>query len=342
MEPVSSFELFIVSPQQKVGFSDKRQAGIFEGDPNMIWPLKPNLDNVVWDFTVVSTNAAHLRSEKSSGSIPAKVPGTIRIVCLGDSVTFGYRVPLVFPERPTNKASLPYPMLVEKQLRAANPGRNIEVINMAVPGYTSHQGRIWLSRDIGRLAPDLVTVSFGWNDASLGDVPDREAIKTDVPSVAVRPLVDRSQVFAHLVLWMRAREAARTPADIPKPFVLPGPRVPQDEYLSNITAILDTIRQYGAKAVVIAAPYRDYSPQALEADRMFQYRTALGAEMRDRGVPYLEIPESIESSYPSNLVYFGARIHPSKVRHRLMAVLLIDLVGSEHLLPDLQMPAAMP
>ena len=56
-----------------------------------------------------------------------------------------------------------------------------------------------------------MTVSFGWNDASPGDVPDREAIKTDVPSVAVRSLVDRSQVFAHLVLWMRAREAARTP-----------------------------------------------------------------------------------------------------------------------------------
>src|SRR5438093_278244 len=78
----------------------------------------------------------------------AKPAGGFRIVCLGDSVTFGFRVPLVFPDKPTvyDPYAQPYPRLLEDRLRAANPGRWIEVIALAVPGYSSHQGRAWLQR----------------------------------------------------------------------------------------------------------------------------------------------------------------------------------------------------
>ncbi len=114
---------------------------------------------------MLSTNAQSFRGDYP---ITTKPRGTLRIICLGDSVTFGYRVPVVWPDKPTeyHPAWLPYPMLLEKQLRDANLGRRIEVITMAVPGYTSHQGLAWLRRDIDYLEPDLVIASFGWNDAS--------------------------------------------------------------------------------------------------------------------------------------------------------------------------------
>ena len=104
-------------------------------------------------------------------------------------------------------------MLLEKQLRAANPGRDIDVVTMAVPGYTSSQGLAWLRRDIDELQPDLLITSFGWNDASLSDVPDREAIKTNWSAVAVRRLIDSSQAFAHATHWLRARQAAEEKAN---------------------------------------------------------------------------------------------------------------------------------
>jgi len=88
MSHVSSLDLFVVTAQQKAQVADSKQSGIFEGDPLLLWRLKPNLDKVVWDFTVLSTNSDHLRSEQSSRSLQPKQPGTIRIVCLGDSVTF--------------------------------------------------------------------------------------------------------------------------------------------------------------------------------------------------------------------------------------------------------------
>src|SRR5882724_12020991 len=126
MSHLSSLDLFVVTSQQKAQVADEKHSGIFEGDPLLLWRLKPNLDHAVWDFTALSTNSDHLRSEQSSKSLQPRQPGTIRIVCLGDSVTFGYRVPVVWPDKPTeyDRAWLPFPMLLEKQLQAANPGRH--------------------------------------------------------------------------------------------------------------------------------------------------------------------------------------------------------------------------
>jgi lysophospholipase L1-like esterase len=346
---VSSLDLFVVTSQQKAQVADAKQSGIFEGDPLLLWRLKPNLDHAVWDFTVLSTNSDHLRSETSTspGSLQPKQPGAIRIVCLGDSVTFGFRVPVVWPDKPTeyDHEWLPYPMLLEKQLRAANPGRNIEVVTMAVPGYTSHQGLAWLRRDINKLEPDLLIVSFGWNDASLSDVPDREAIRTNWSAVGVRWLIDHSQAFAHATQWLRARETAKTRIQTqsqPVKRARPAARVSQPEYLDNMHAIERLGRERGTPVIVIAAPYRDHSPEAPEADLMLQYRHALGEAMRQRGVPFLELRELTEEAYPSNEGWFGERIHPNHMGHRLIASQLLKLIGSQHVLRDLSIPTLIP
>jgi lysophospholipase L1-like esterase len=347
MSHVSSLDLFVVTTQQKAQVADEKHSGIFEGDPLLLWRLKPNLDHAVWDFTVLSTNSDHLRSEQSSRSLGPKPPGTIRIVCLGDSVTFGYRVPVVWPDRPTEYDPdwLPYPMLLEKHLRAANPGRNIEVITMAVPGYTSHQGLAWLRHDIARLQPDLLTVSFGWNDASSSDVPDRDAIRTNWYAVGVRWLIDHSQAFAHATRWLRAREALKRQAESktgPQTRPRPVARVSQQEYLDNMLAIVDLAGQRRTATIIIAAPYRDHSSEAPEADLMLQYRVALGSTMRQRGVPFLEIRELTEEAYPANEGWFGERIHPNHMGHRLIASELVKLIASNRRFPDLNIPTLIP
>lgn len=342
MAHVSSLDLFVVTSQQKAQVADAKQSGIFEGDPLLLWRLKPNLDHAVWDFTVLSTNSDHLRSEVSSKQLESKQPGAIRIVCLGDSVTFGFRVPVVWPDKPTeyDPEWLPYPMLLEKQLRAANPSRAIDVITMAVPGYTSHQGLAWLKRDIDRLQPDLVVVSFGWNDASLSDVPDREAIRTNRSAVAVRWMIAHSQAFAHATHWLRAREARKLQT-APR-IARPTSRVSQQEYLNNMLAIESVARQRGAAVIMIAAPYRDHSSEAPEADLMLQYRTALGTTMRQRGSPFLELKELTEEAYPSNEGWFGERIHPNHMGHRLIASELLKVIGSSHTLHDVNIPSLIP
>ncbi|HUS10662.1 MAG TPA: GDSL-type esterase/lipase family protein [Pyrinomonadaceae bacterium] len=345
MQHISSLDLFVVTPQQKAQVAEAKQSGIFEGDPLLLWRLKPNLDHAVWDFTVLSTNSEHLRSRNSTDTIAFKKPGAIRVVCLGDSVTFGFRVPVVWPDKSAeyDPEWLPFSMLLEKQLKAANPGKEIDVINMAVPGYTSHQGLAWLRRDLSRLNPDLLVVSFGWNDASLSDVPDREAVKTSWPAFGTRWLVDHSQAFAHATRWLRSRQQIKKANTNQTSLrARARPRVSQEEYLGNLLAIEDLARQHGAAVVVMAAPYRDHSSEAPEADLMLQYRLALGGTMRQRKIPFLEIRELTEEAYPANEGWFGERIHPNHMGHRLIASELLKMIASSHVLGEVNVPPLIP
>jgi lysophospholipase L1-like esterase len=227
-------------------------------------------------------------------------------------------------------------MLLQKELRNANPNRSIEVFPMAVPGYTSHQGLAWLRRDIGYLKPDVVIASFGWNDASLSDAPDREAIDTRWSPVAIRWLIDHSQAFAHATRWLRSRNTA-------KPVVhTPVPRVSQREYVNNFNAIVQLAKDHGAEVIVIGAPYRDSTTNPPEAQLMKQYRAWLKSEMTKSQTPYLEILELTEAAGSVNQGFFGELIHPNHIGHRLMASELLKLMSEQHLLGDLKVPEFVP
>jgi lysophospholipase L1-like esterase len=314
--------------------ANPQQSGIFEGDPLLLWRLKPNLDRAIWDFTVLSTNAQSIRADYPIGAKPS---GTFRIVCLGDSVTFGYRVPPVWPEKPNdyNPDWLPFPMLLEKELRNANPNRRIEVFPMAVPGYTTHQGLAWLRRDIEVLQPDMVIVSFGWNDVSASDIPDRESINTRWVSLANRWLIDRSQAFAHATRWFHSRNGP------PLVVTNPAPRVSETEYVNNFTAIVNLARNHGASVIVIGAPYRDSTTNPPEAQLMTRYRGALKSAIQSQS-PYLEILELTEAAGGVNEGFFGELIHPNHMGHRLMASELLKLMAQHSLLGDLNVPAFVP
>lgn len=332
---ISSLKLFVVTPQQTAQVSSEKQSAIFEGDALLLWRLKPNLNKVVWDFTILSTNAQHFRSDYP---VSKKDPGVFRIVCLGDSVTFGYRVPPVWPEKPSDydPAWLPYPALLEKQLRAANPSRRIEVITMAVPGYSSHQGLAWLRRDIDWLQPDLLTVSFGWNDVSLSNASDRETMPSQWYVVGVRWLIDHSQAFAHATSWLRSRQ--------PRPQYSNAyfPRVSEQEYLDNLWSITTLASQRGARTVLIAAPYRDQVTNPSEALLMTRYRNSLRNLATNNGIPFLEVRELTESAYPVNEGWFGELIHPNHMGHRLLASELLKLFAKDQLLNGLVVPQLTP
>ena len=327
---VNSLEMFVSTPQQRMQVATEQQSGIFEGDPLLLWRLKPNLDHAIWDFTVLSTNAQGFRANYPTVAKPA---GTFRIVCLGDSVTFGYRVPPVWPDKPKDYDPewLPFPMLLEKELAKANPNRKIEVFPMAVPGYTSHQGLTWLRRDIEHLEPDMVIASFGWNDASASDLPDREAIDTRWLPVTIRWLIDHSQAFAHATRWLRSKQA-------PPIKRVSLPRVSETEYIDNFNAIVNLAKDHKASVIVVGAPYRDSKTNPPEAQLMTRYRTALKSAMQQSQTPYLEILELTEAAGTVNEGFFGELIHPNHMGHRLLASELLKLMTERGLLRDLKSP----
>jgi lysophospholipase L1-like esterase len=334
--PVESLDVFVRAPLVLNDFTDGNHVRIFEGDALLLWRLKPNLRRVVWDFTPVSTSAAHLRAD---GPLGAKPKGAVRIVCLGDSVTFGYRVPLVFPTAPDsyNRSEGPYPVLLERQLRAANRGRAVEVVNMAVPGYSSRQALAWLRRDIVRLAPDVVTICLGWNDVSPREAPDRTAILLDAPHVFARQVVGSSQLLMRATLaFRRWRTKGLTSASL-------GARATEAEFVANVIAAAELARSHGAEVVVIAPIFGGTPSPTAEMGLVTAYRAALKRESARRGLAFLEVRDLTEAAFPENAYYFPTEaIHPGAEGHRLLARALLRLLEERQVLHALSLAAPPP
>jgi lysophospholipase L1-like esterase len=324
-------EVFVSAPQ-RAQFDDARAVRIFEFDPLLFWRLKPGLRDVIWEHTPVTTSAERLRYDRALGPKPR---GTFRVLCAGDSVTFGFGVPQIALKRPQDRPPdwLPYPARVEKALRAANPGRAVEVAPLAVPGYSTHQGLAWMRRDLRALAPDLVTVLYGWNDIGLRAEPDAAAMRTDAWSVFARGLLARSQALLRLWSALHARGGGGSVGP-----VRGVPRVDRDGYVANVRAMTEVARAAGAAVVVIGPVYRDRVEYPPEGDWIAERRTALRAAMEAAGVPYLEVPELTEASWPGNEPLFLEHIHPNQKGHRLLAERLLAFLGARALLGGLRVP----
>lgn len=77
-----------------------------------------------------------------------------RIVCFGDSITFGKREPVGFA----------WTAQVATELNRSFPGK-FEVFNRGVGGNTTAQGLERFAADVAPLLPAVVLVEFGFNDA---------------------------------------------------------------------------------------------------------------------------------------------------------------------------------
>ena len=94
------------------------------------------------------------------GPVPGTraAPGTLRILLVGDSQTEGLQV--AFDQT--------YGSVLRRELEAALPGRRVEVVNLAVSAYGTHQELLTLKRYGERVKPDWVILGF-YPDNDLAD-----------------------------------------------------------------------------------------------------------------------------------------------------------------------------
>ncbi len=91
----------------------------------------------------------------------AEIQDKYRIVCFGDSITYGEDLP----------SAESYPAVLAAMLREAYPDLDVVVINAGIRGHTSVQGLSRLERDVLWCQPHIVLSAFGVNDANLGYWP---------------------------------------------------------------------------------------------------------------------------------------------------------------------------
>lgn len=221
--------------------------------------------NAVWE---ISLNAQGFRDEDFPRAKPA---AAYRIVCLGDSWTFGANV----------GQSEAYPQRLRERLRQEFLGAGFEVFNLGVLGYSSFQGLELLKRTALPMKPDLLVIAFGMNDASVAGYRDR-----DMPTLAagrglparMAEALEMSESYKLLrylaLVWkyvpesmgQRIRTAAKQAAERPDTVnyaeLEPWTRVSPVDYERNIREMIARSRDGGAAVVLVfnelwrESPYR--------------------------------------------------------------------------------------
>ena len=124
----------------------------FLPDPELIWVLKPNWNGFEFNDVPVHHNSLGLRGPEPA---PPGPDGPLRVLFVGDSVTYGHNLPAA--------ATIPRRLQEHLQARTRRP---IEVINAGVPGYSTFQEAIQIRRHGETLAPGLILLGFCLNDVT--------------------------------------------------------------------------------------------------------------------------------------------------------------------------------
>jgi lysophospholipase L1-like esterase len=151
---------FHYDPAEKVEVGGQNARPDFQGlqrDPTMSWSWVPIPDSQRIISIPQLNRSFKITLNKNGFRGPdfadQKSPSSVRIVLMGDSCTLGWGV----DDRNT------YGFHLQRILRNRSH-KSIQIVNAGVLGYTTFQGLHDLKTRILRLQPDIVILSYNWND----------------------------------------------------------------------------------------------------------------------------------------------------------------------------------
>jgi lysophospholipase L1-like esterase len=308
------------------------KTSVYVADEELGWKLKAGREDE-YGGVRVRINAQGLRGPELAFEKP---PQSLRILWLGDSVTFGYGVEAVDALFPYRVAALLAPRI----------GRPIESVDAGIGGYSPWQERTWLEREGWRYQPDLVVVGFvlndlteplslvrygghgeGWQLArSARGVLDRwlsasalaTAIRDGVAAVRFGRDVQRGAAIAEAgdvlrlvtqpraALWQKSWHIAET----------------------NLAQIFAAARERGVGAALIVFPY---AFQLDAPQRTAGPQRRLVAFAQSQGVPVLDLLPLLAARRDAPLFLDGS--HLSEEGHALVAQLVAAFLVQHALLP---------
>ncbi len=253
--------------------------------------------------------------------LPARRPGTLRVVCTGDSSTFGLGVP-------EDRA---WPFVLKRLLDAAVGDLvEVEVIDSGVPGYTSTQNRVQVERDLLALQPDVVVwMPMGHNDnVRVEGRDDGEALEYR-RSLAFR----LSRLALPRALGLNADVATPADADSRGPAGADQehmrPRVPLPAFEQNLRAVAIACANAEVPLLLVVPPHgevlRERAPEEAATE---------GIVLRVADELHVPIADPRAS-----LAALGARplfpdtVHPSPDAHAVIAWHVFESLAAPGMLP---------
>jgi hypothetical protein len=226
-----------------------RRPAIYQPHPYLLYELTPRY--------VSRDGLTHHNSYGFRGpEFPLEKPaGTYRIVCMGESSTYGTGI---------RADEATYPARLGAHLRQASPHRTIEVLNAGVGGYTSAESLLQFIFKVQPIEPDLVLYYYTHNDVHPRRFPTlsrdyREYSKSwyEPPRASgwrrlrqalIRWVSPGSASIGELVRRYAEYEGRRQASNVL--------RNPPDYFQANLSCLAMLARGWGSEVLFVNPPYR--------------------------------------------------------------------------------------
>jgi len=246
---------------------------------------------------------------------PSAAPDELRVLCMGDSCTFGVGV----------RMEEAYPAQLQVRLQETLPSRRVVVYNGGVPAYSSAQGSLYLDMYANSLRPGIVIWCFAHEDSNIAPVSDTVALQYYIPWLA------RSQLYAFIRAMLVGLHARQHGSVL---------RVSPEEAVAHLTEDNATLRRTGARLVLLLMPDLDVGsgvplrPASLPASGMSKEAEALNQAMTARTARRLGIPViDARTVFTGNASLFLDNVHLNKDGYDALSQFIEVRLAEERLIP---------
>ena len=232
-----------------------------------------------------------------------KAPDTFRVICLGDSFTFGEGV----------RYSDTYPAKLAVLLGSAMPDRDVEVLNAGVQAYGTNDAIAFFLMRCRQFRPDVVTLGFFLNDVTefSETIRQNEAMTRELE---LSPLARVSRIWEIYERGRRARELQREYFDsIRSSFESPRWQRCQ-EILRGMQE--DVAQRDGFRFVVVLFPVL----WELDGDYPFQdIHARIENAAHDAGCEFIDLLDVYRGRPAESLWVHPTDQHPNEIAHAFAA-----------------------
>ncbi|MBN2381439.1 hypothetical protein JXQ70_01020 [bacterium] len=246
----------------------------------------------------------------------AKPDNVKRIICLGDSCTFGWGV----------KRDQAYFSILQREIDQLGITTPVEVINAGHTGFSSFQGLKLMEHYIRNWDPDIVTINFGANDHLIQGAhqADKNAyLANQGPLQRLHSILEASNWF---ILCSRTKNKF-LPAhnSMQKHKGVSVNRVSIEDFRKNLLDMISICRQIDAIPVLLTQPY---TRQKLKEDPYYLSMLEISAR---HSVMIVDCAQTFRTynwtssnlQFSSNSLFIDG-IHPTPEGHQLIARMIVD------------------
>jgi len=280
------------------------------GNPYLLWEMVPG-NRQEMEVTAY-INRYGLRGPEWDEEKPA---GVRRIMAVGDSSVYGFGV---------------YDPEVFTAVLDARAGDAVQVINSAVPGYSSYQAVNLLKIRSLALDPDVLIIGTLWSDNNFDTMVDREMMAAygtfgNRTARRLRSILDLSAAFRVTDYLVRVKTKEPDPQKVGwmegRPEGGRARRVEINDYARNLETMAELVHDIGGEVMfLMLANQEDLRPTSAHGPAAWDpYRDVMRDAAARHGAPLVDVPAAFRGSGLSNDDLFIDAMHPSARGHALIA-----------------------